>query len=100
MMFEWQIIAAVFAVGAASYAMRSGGYLAAGVLPQTGVSPRLLRYAPGNLFVAFVAAGIVEGGWPSLFSCLGAVTTMLVTKREWAALGVGFSLAALIAALR
>ena len=47
-----------------------------------------MRYAPGNLFVAFVAAGIVEGGWPSLFGCLSAVTTMLVTKREWAALGV------------
>jgi len=64
-----------------------------------------LRYAPGNLFVAFVAAGIVEGGWPSLFGCFGAVTTMLVTKREWAALGVaalgvGFSLAALISALQ
>jgi hypothetical protein len=69
-----------------------------------------LRYAPGNLFVAFVAAGIVEGGWPSLFGCFGAVTTMLVTKREWAALGVAalgvaalgvaVSLAALISALQ
>jgi hypothetical protein len=100
MMLEWQIIAAVFAVGAASYAMRSGGYLAAGALPQTGVSPSFLRFAPGNLFVAFVAAGIVEGGWPSLVGCFGAVTTMVVTKREWAALGVGFSLAALISALQ
>ena len=99
MMLEWQIIAAVFAVGAASYAMRSGGYLAAGVLPQTGVSSRLLRYAPGNLFVAFVAAGIVEGGWLSLVGCFGAVTAMLITKREWAALGVGFLLVALGSAL-
>jgi branched-subunit amino acid transport protein len=92
---EWQIFAAVFAVGAASYAMRAAGFLAAGALPQGGLWPRLLRLAPGNLLVAFTAAGIVEGGWTSLVGCLGAVATMAATKREWAALGAGFTLAAL-----
>ena len=92
---EWQILAVVFAVGAASYAMRASGFLAAGALPQSGVWPRLLRLAPGNLLVSFVAAGIVEGGWTSLVGCLGAAATMAATKREWAALGAGCALAAL-----
>src|ERR1700730_657898 len=89
---DWQIFAVVFAVGAASYAMRTVGFLAADALPQDGLWQRLLRLAPGNLFVAFAAAGIFEGGWVSLVGCLGAVATMTVTQREWAALGAGFAL--------
>ena len=92
---EWQIFAVVFAVGAASYAMRTAGFLAAGALPQSGIWPKLLRLAPGNLLVAFVAAGILQGGWTSLVGCLGAAATMAATKREWAALGAGCTLAAL-----
>jgi hypothetical protein len=96
---EGQILAVVFAVGAASYAMRAGGFLAAGALPQHGLLPRLLRLAPANLCIAFAAAGILEGGWPSLVGCGGAVATMAVTNREWAALGAGFAAAALAAAV-
>jgi branched-subunit amino acid transport protein len=97
---EWQIFAVVFAVGAASYAMRTAGFLAADALPQHGLWPKLLRLAPGNLFVAFAAAGILEGGWVSLVGCLGAVAAMTVTQREWAALGAGFALVALASMTR
>jgi hypothetical protein len=100
MMPEWQIFAVVFAVGAASYAMRSAGFLVAGALPQDGLWPRLLRLAPGNLLVAFAAAGIFQGGWVSLVGSLGAAATMAVTKREWAALGAGFTLVALASMTR
>lgn len=93
------ILAAILAIGAASYAMRAGGFLAAGLSPKDGLLQRLLRLAPGNLFVAFAAAGMMEGGWPSAVGCLGAVATMLLAKREWAALAVGFALAAVTAAL-
>lgn len=96
---EPRILAVILAVGAASYAMRAGGFLAAGALPHGGLLPRLLRLAPGNLFAAFAAAGILQGGWPSLMGCLGAVVTMAATKREWAALGAGFGVAALASAL-
>lgn len=96
---EAHILAVIFAVGTASYAMRAGGFLAASALPQDGLLPRLLRLAPGNLFVAFAAAGVLEGGWPSLIGCLGAVATMAATKREWAALGAGFGAAALASAV-
>ncbi len=94
-----RILAVILAVGAASYAMRAGGFVAAGVMPQDGLLPRLLRLAPGNLFAAFAAAGVLQGGWPSLAGCLGAVAMMAATKREWAALGAGFAAAALASAL-
>jgi branched-subunit amino acid transport protein len=99
-MFEWPVIAAIFALGAASYAMRAGGFLTAGGLPRSALLARLLRLAPGNLCAAFAAAGILQGGWPSLAGCVGAVVAMAATKREWAALAVGFACAASIAAMR
>src|SRR5258708_11703444 len=74
-----RVLAAIVAVGLASYAMRAGGFLAAGAIPRRGMLERLLRLARGNLFVAFAAAGILEGGWPSLVGCLGAVATMAAT---------------------
>jgi branched-subunit amino acid transport protein len=91
-------LAVILAVGVTSYLMRAGGFLAAGMLPQQGFLPRLLRLAPGNLFAAFAAAGMLEGGWPSSIGSLGAIVAMAVTKREWAALAAGFALASVTSA--
>ena len=96
---EREVLLVVLAVGAASVAMRLGGFLAAGVLPARGVLPRLLRLAPGNLFVAFAAAGVLEAGWPSLAGSVAALAAMALTNREWAALGAGFAVTAVAAAL-
>jgi uncharacterized membrane protein len=98
MMSDWQVITVIFALGAASYAMRAGGFLIGSLLPRAGLVPRLLRVAPGNLLAAFVAAGIYEGGAPSLWGSLASITAMAVTGREWAALGAGFAAAAVSAA--
>jgi hypothetical protein len=96
---EVQLLAVIVAVGGVSVAMRLGGFLAAGHLPQRGALPRLLRLAPGNLCVAFSVAGMMEGGWPSVAGAAAAIGAMAVTNREWAALGAGFVAAALTAAL-
>jgi hypothetical protein len=97
-MADWEIFAVIAAVGVACYAMRAGGFLTAGTIPQGAPLARLLRLAPGNLFVAFAAAGVWQGGMPCLVGCGGAVAAMAVTKREWAALGAGFAGAALASA--
>jgi branched-subunit amino acid transport protein len=99
MMSELRVILAILAIGVVSYALRIGGFLAGGAVPQNGLWQRFLRLAPGNLCVAFAAAGILQGGWPSLFGCVSAVITMSLTNREWAALGAGFAATALTAAL-
>ena len=93
------ILVVILAVGAASYAMRAGGFVAAGAMSEQGLLARLLRLAPGNLFAAFAAAGLLEGGWPSVAGSLAAVAAMAVTRREWAALGLGFAAAAIAAVL-
>jgi uncharacterized membrane protein len=94
MMSEGQALPVIVVLGAATYALRAGGFLLGGFLPQSGLLPRLLRLAPGNLLVAFTAAGIWEGGAPSLCGCVVSITVMAVTRREWAALAAGFAAAA------
>jgi uncharacterized membrane protein len=96
---EWHTLIAIGLLGLASYAMRAGGFLAAGAIREGSIAARCLRMAPGNLFVAFVAAACFEGGPPSVFGCVCAVVTMAVTRKEWAALGAGFSAAMVVAAL-
>jgi branched-subunit amino acid transport protein len=96
---DWSIYLAILGVGLAAYAMRAGGFIAIGAMPQTGLVPRLLRLAPGNLFVAFAAAGILDGGWPCFIGIAAAVAAMAVTRKEWAALAAGFAGAAIAAAL-
>jgi uncharacterized membrane protein len=99
MMPHWRTLIAIGLLGLASYAMRAGGFLAADAIREGSIAARFLRLAPGNLFVAFVAAACLENGWPSVIGCICALATMAVTGKEWAALGVGCSAAALAAAL-
>jgi branched-subunit amino acid transport protein len=95
---DWRVLGAILALGLACYAMRAAGFMAVGSLPEDGTVSKVLRLAPGNLFIAFAAAGCLQGGWPSLAGCLLALATMMVTKKEWAALGVGFAAAAAVSA--
>lgn len=84
-------------LGCVSYSLRAGGYLAAGLFSADGVWGRVLKLAPGNLFVAFTAVGLWNSDWPALAGSFCALITMKLTQREWAALGVGFAVVALAA---
>ena len=57
---EWSVIAAILALGAASYAMRAGGFLAAGTLHQQGRLARLLHVGQlsARLSASFVGATV------------------------------------------
>jgi uncharacterized membrane protein len=96
---DWQTLATIGVLGFVSYALRSGGFLAAGLIQENGVVAKLLRLAPGNLFIAFVAAACVEGGLVTIAGCASAFGVMALCRKEWAALGAGFATAALVAAL-
>jgi hypothetical protein len=96
---DWHTLIAIGLLGLVSYAMRAGGFLAASAIREGSIADRFLRLAPGNLFVAFVAAACLEGGRPSVLGCVCALVTMAVTGKEWAALGAGFSAALAAAAL-
>ncbi|WP_426418887.1 AzlD domain-containing protein [Bradyrhizobium genosp. A] len=98
-MLDWRTFAAIGVLGLVSYALRSAGFLAAGLMREDGVIAKFFRLAPGNLFVAFVAAACLDGGLPSLVGCASAFIVMMLTEKDWAALSVGFSAAGLLAAL-
>ena len=93
------VLTAIAAVGAVSFLMRIGGFLAATGLAPDSTLARIIKLAPGNLLVAFVAAGVLEGGWPSLAGAFFAAGIMALTRKEWAGLSAGFAAAALTAAL-
>lgn len=97
-MADWQTLATIGLLGCVSYALRSGGFLAAGLIQEHGAVARFLRLAPGNLFIAFVAAACVQGGLITVAGCATAFGVMAVCRKEWAALGAGFAVAALLAA--
>lgn len=96
---DWRIMAAIGCIAATSYAMRAGGFLVAGTMPAAGPMQRFLRLAPGNLFIAFIAAGCLSGGTPNIAGSLAALATMAVTRQAWAALISGFAAAALAASI-
>lgn len=99
MMPDWRVLAAIGVLGLVSYALRSGGYLAAGLARKDGSITRFLHLAPGNLFMAFVAAACFSGGWPSVIGTAAAFAGMAATRQEWVALTAGFCAAVIAAAL-
>jgi uncharacterized membrane protein len=98
MMFDRHVLFAIAALAVATYALRAGGFLAAGAVPEHGVVMRFLRKAPGNLFIAFVAAACLQSGWSGLVGCVCGLVAMAVTRKEWAGLAAGFAATAIAAA--
>ncbi len=92
-MHDLKMLGAIVVLGVACYAMRAGGYVLASSLRNDGLVSRFLRLAPGNLFVAFIAAGCLSGGLAGLVGTLVAMVAMTITGKEWAALGAGFAAA-------
>jgi len=90
---DWRTLMAIGVLGLVSYLMRSGGFLAAGLMREDGTLARFFRLAPGNLFIAFVVAACLEGGLPSVLGCASAFGVMALTRKEWAALATGFTVA-------
>jgi len=96
-MTDWRVWAGILCAAAIGYAMRSGGFLMAGFMPAGGRIQQFLRLAPGNLFVAFCAAGCLQGGWPTIAGLAVALVAMILIKRDWVALLAGFLAAGLVA---
>ena len=80
---------AVLAVGAAAYAVRIGGFFLTAWLRLGPTGERILRQMPGNLFAAFAAITVVQGGVIPAAGCAAAIVAMILVRREWAAWGAG-----------
>ncbi len=84
----------VLALAALTFSMRVGGWLAARAMGVSPLMDRVLRAAPGNLFVAVAAVAVVKGGLPVAAGCVATMAAMHLTGREWVALPVGAAAAA------
>ena len=96
-MFDRHVLFAIAVLAIASYTLRAGGFLAAAAIPEHGLLMRFLRKAPGNLFIAFVAAACLQSGWSGLVGCASGLVGMALTRKEWAGLGAGFAATAIAA---
>jgi len=99
-MSDWHGPLAIGTVGAACYGLRLGGFFVSDALSKNALVSKVLHFAPGNISVAFIVAGLWNGGLPCVVGCVAALATMVITSREWAALAAGFATAALMSFFR
>lgn len=52
----------ILGMATVTFAIRAGGFLVAGKLPQTGFAATWLRHLPGAVLAALVGPAIVNGG--------------------------------------
>lgn len=99
-MDELWAYAVVCALASVTYLLRVGGYLLARITGVSSGTDRLLRLAPGNLFVAVAAVAAVRGGKEIVAGSIATMLTMKLTGREWVALPAGALAAAVVGLCR
>jgi uncharacterized membrane protein len=70
-----EALVTILGMAAVTYAIRAGGLLIAGRLPQRGFAARLMRNIPGAVLAALVAPALVSGG---IIEAVAAALTALV----------------------
>ena len=83
------VLLAIAALALLSYALRASGFVLASYVHPESFSGRLLQRAPGNLFIAFVVAGIATGGVPVLVGAGAGLVAAIVFRHEIAVLSAG-----------
>jgi uncharacterized membrane protein len=85
----------ILAVALAVFAMRAGGYVTAAAFGIGPLTERVLRLAPGHLFIALTAAAMAGGGLSVAMGAAATIVVMVALDREWAGLLAGAAGAAL-----
>jgi uncharacterized membrane protein len=90
---RWDVLAAILAMSAATFATRAGGYLVfRGFRPSEGIR-LMLGYIPGTLFIAYVTPALADGGWPQWAGSAAAIGIMLASRQMAAAIFGGTAVA-------
>lgn len=90
------VLAAILAMSAATYATRAGGYLLFRAFRPGAGLRTLLGYIPGTLFMAYVTPALAEGRPPQWLGAVAAVGIMLLTRQMSAAILGGTAVAWLV----
>ncbi len=87
-------LAAIAAMGLATFLMRAGGFWIMGRVPLTPRVRRILEAMPGSIVVAIVLPIVARTGLPGILAIAAAAGTMLTVRRELVAVGAGMLIAA------
>ncbi len=79
----------ILGMAAVTYAIRAGGWLLAGRLPQTGFVAAWLRHIPGAVLAALVAPAIVNGTAAEAIAAAVVLAVFLVSRSLLAAMAAG-----------
>jgi branched-subunit amino acid transport protein len=89
MSLRWDVLLAILAMTAVTYACRAGGYaILRGVRPPAFVEA-MLRHLPGALFSAYVAPPLVAGSLPAWAGAVVVVAVQLGTRNLGLAICAG-----------
>jgi uncharacterized membrane protein len=94
----WGVLAAIFAMAVATYAMRAGGFWLMGHVQLTVRSRRMLEALPGSVVVATVLPIIARDGLAATLAIAAAGTMMLVRRNDLLAVVTGMVVAAMVRA--
>jgi len=90
----WGVLGAIFAMAAATYAMRAGGFWLMQHVPPTVRVRRMLEALPGSVVAAVVLPIVVRDGLPALLAISAAGAVMFFTRRDLLAVIAGMLVAA------
>lgn len=93
---DWGFLAAVLAMGVATYLLRAGGFWLMGHVPLTAHLRRMLEALPGSIVTATVLPIALKGGPAAMLGVAAAVAVMIVRRSELLAVLAGMAAAALV----
>ncbi len=88
-------LAAILAMGLATYAMRAGGFWLMARVPLTARLRRMLEAMPGTVVVATVVPIVARAGAPAMLAIAAACGAMIVRRNDFLAVVAGMVVAAL-----
>ena len=83
------VLLAILAMAAATFATRAGGYVLFRAIRPNATVRAALGYIPGTLFIAYVAPALASGGWPEWVGAAATIAVMLATQQMSAAILAG-----------
>jgi branched chain amino acid efflux pump len=92
---DWRVLAAIFVMALATYAMRAGGFWLMGHVPPSPRLRRMLEALPGSVLAATVLPIVVRDGLAAMLAIAATGTVMLVVRKDLLAVVTGMAVAAL-----
>jgi uncharacterized membrane protein len=80
---------AILGMALITFAIRAGGFLIAGRLPETGFVAAWLRHIPAAVLIALIAPAVANGGPPEWLAAAVAVLAYVLSRNVFATILMG-----------